>query len=55
MIHYLERNLGKLLFPRSQRWKRRQRARTILVVVMIELVLAGVIVGIAWLSEARWK
>ena len=55
MIHYLERNLGKLLFPRSQRWKRRQRARAILLVLLIEFIIAGVIVGIAFLSGVKWK
>jgi hypothetical protein len=55
MIQYLERNLGKLLFPHSQRWKRRQKARTILLVVLIELIIAGMVVGIAFLSGVKWK
>jgi hypothetical protein len=55
MIRFCEKNLGKLLFPRLDPWKRQQKIRVVLVVVLIELLIAGAIVGLALLSNNRWK
>lgn len=37
--------LGKILFPRSQRWKQRQNVRQLLVALAVALLLGLVIVG----------
>jgi hypothetical protein len=55
MIRFCEKNLGKLLFPRSDPWKRQQKIRVVLVVLLIELLMAGAIVGLAMLNNSKWK
>jgi hypothetical protein len=55
MIRFCERKFGKLLFPRSEPWKRQQKIRVVLVVLLIELLIAGAIVGLAMLNDSKWK
>ena len=55
MIRFCERNLGRLLFPRSEPWKRHQKVRVVLLVLLIEILIAGAVVGIAMLNDAKWK
>ena len=55
MIRFVERNLGKLLFPHSEPWKRHQKMRIVLVVLLIEIAIAGAIVCVAILNNVKWK
>jgi hypothetical protein len=55
MIHFCERKFGKLLFPRSERWKRQQKIRIVFLVLLIEIAIAGAIVLIAMLNDTKWK
>jgi hypothetical protein len=51
VFHSIERNLGKLLFPRSERWERKRKLRVVLVILLVELVLAGIILAAAYLGR----
>jgi hypothetical protein len=51
VFHALERNLGKLLFPRSERWQQRRKMRIVFAVLLVELVAAGVILGALFLMK----
>jgi hypothetical protein len=55
MIRRVERNLGKLLFPHSQSWKQQQKVRVIFAILLLELAIAGVIVGLALLNGLKLK
>jgi hypothetical protein len=55
MIRFCERKCGKLLFPRSEPWKRQQKIRVVFLVLLIELLIAGAIVAVAMLNNAKWK
>jgi hypothetical protein len=55
MIHFCEKNLGKLLFPRSEPWRRQQKMRVVFLILLLELFIAVVVVGIAMLSDMTWK
>jgi hypothetical protein len=55
MIRFCERNMGKLLFPHAQPWKRHQKIRLVFLVLLIEIAIAGLIVGIALMNDAKWK
>lgn len=46
MIQRVEKKLGKLLFPRSERWRQQQKARVFLVIMLIQVVAVGVLVYI---------
>jgi hypothetical protein len=54
MIQRIEKKLGKLLFPRSERWKQQQRARVFLVITLIQIVAVGVLVYIFHRGD-RWQ
>jgi hypothetical protein len=55
MIRRLERNVGKLLFPRSESWQRKQKVRVIVAVLLIEAVIAVVVVALVVMSNSKWK
>ena len=55
MIRFCERNMGKLLFPHSEPWKRHQKIRLVFLVLFIEIAIAGLIVCIALMNDAKWK
>lgn len=37
MIHRIEKRLGKLLFPRSERWRQQQKARVVLAISVAQI------------------
>jgi len=44
--------LGKLFFPSQQRWQRRRRVQTILLVILLTMIVCGGFVAIAvWQSS----
>jgi len=45
--------LGKVLFPRRQRWQRERDARVLLVATLVALVVAGIVgLAIVWRNHA---
>jgi hypothetical protein len=55
MIHFCERKLGKLLFPRSEPWRRHQKMKIVFAILLLEIAIAGAIVCIALLNDTKWK
>jgi hypothetical protein len=53
MIHNLERKLGKLLFPRSEHWKRRQKVRILFAIFLVEIVIGGVVLLLLLQKNSR--
>lgn len=49
MFHCLIANLGKLLFPRSEHWRQRKKARVFLVVLTVQLVI-GLLIALLGLA-----
>ncbi len=45
MIRRFERSLGKLLFPRAERWRRERNTKMFLMICLVQLMLAG---GVAY-------
>ena len=43
--------IGKILFPRSQRWKQRQNARLMLAALAVGVLFGGLVVGIMLLGN----
>ena len=43
--------LGKLLFPRAQRWKQRQNVRLLLTALAVALVFSLVVIGFMLLGN----
>jgi hypothetical protein len=41
--------LGKILFPRSQRWKQRQNVRLLLAALAVAVLFGVVIAAVMWL------
>jgi hypothetical protein len=39
----VERNLGKLLFPRAEPWQRRRKFQTLLVVIVVGIITGGLL------------
>jgi hypothetical protein len=43
MIRRFEKRLGKLLFPRSERWRQQQKVRVVLVISLVQIAAIGMI------------
>lgn len=43
MIHQIEKNLGRFLFPRSERWQQQKKTRIFLCVLLVELLMTTLI------------
>lgn len=46
--------MGKMLFPRLQRWERRRRIRLIFRVLLVAVVLGGMVGGMIY-SQAVYR
>jgi hypothetical protein len=55
VIHLVEKNLGRFLFPRSERWQQKRKTRTFLWVLIVELLLTAIVVLSIAYRDASWK
>jgi hypothetical protein len=55
MIRYFEKSLGNALFPHLERWERRRCVRSLLLIALIEMAVAGLIASILMLGNQIGK
>jgi hypothetical protein len=55
VIHLVEKNLGKFLFPRLDRWQQKRKTRTFLWVLVVELVATAIIAFLITYRDSRWR
>ena len=53
VFHKVEKNLGKFLFPHSERWQREKKIRTFLWILVVELGITAVIVLLIFSRNSR--
>ena len=55
VIHTFEKSLGRLLFPRSERWQQKRKTKTFLWVLTVELLVTAIIAALIVYRDSQWK
>jgi hypothetical protein len=55
MIHQVEKNLGRFLFPHSEPWQQKRKTRTFLWVLITELLVTAIVVFLVMYHNGQWS